>query len=294
MPKKPALKFFQSLIIIALPVLFLAALVLLAYQILKPKPHAPVYSAADVAGMNAGIGSLQTGDYAAAIQSFSAVIRSEPAYGQAYNNRGLAYQANGESTLAMADFKQAVKLLPNDPTPYNNRGSIYFSQGDFENAMKDFNQALARDSEFAKAYYNRGAIYLSLGENDKAIAEFDKAIQFTPEITATQVTPTQPITTSLELADAASQRYANLPVTYAQRGSAYIGIGDYEKAFQDLNKALTLKPDLSMAFYYRGLAYYAQGDYVRAIPQFTNVLELNNDPELVKMATERLTEIGNK
>ena len=298
MPKKARNISLQRPFILIIPlVLILALAVTLYVLVIRPRlgrSHPPAYSAADIEAMNTGIRSLENGDYDSAIQSFTTVIGSQPRLGPAYNNRGLAHQAKGEFELAFADFQKAVQLMPEEPTPYNNRGSIYFTQGDFEKAIADFNQAIERDPQFAKAYYNRGAVFLSLGDNTGAIAEFDKAIEYTPVITATQAAPAQPAGSLLEFADSASQRYANLPLAYANRGSAYLGNAEYDKAFQDFNKAIALKPDLSMAYYYRGLAYYSLGEYVKAIPEFTTVISLNNDVELIEMAKARLTEIGQK
>ena len=52
--------------------------------------------------------------------------------------------------------------------------------------------------------------------------------------------------------------------------------GDYDRAIDDLNMAIDLKPDC-IAYSNRGIAYDKKGDYDRAIEDFTKVIDLKPD-----------------
>ncbi|MGB6481894.1 MAG: tetratricopeptide repeat protein [Candidatus Acidiferrales bacterium] len=61
------------------------------------------------------------------------------------------------------------------------------------------------------------------------------------------------------------------------RGWAYYRTGDYDKALQDFNQAIQLKPDYAYAFNNRGLVYSKQGNYDRAIEDFNQAVLLKPD-----------------
>ena len=61
------------------------------------------------------------------------------------------------------------------------------------------------------------------------------------------------------------------------RGWAYYQEGDYDKAIQDYNRAIQLKPDYAFAFNNRGLAYSRERDYDRAIRDYDEAIRLKPD-----------------
>jgi tetratricopeptide (TPR) repeat protein len=61
------------------------------------------------------------------------------------------------------------------------------------------------------------------------------------------------------------------------RGWAYYRKGDYDRAVQDYNQAIHLKPDYAYVLNNRGLVYYRQGDYDRAIQDYDQAIHLKPD-----------------
>src|SRR4051794_21411179 len=53
----------------------------------------------------------------------------------------------------------------------------------------------------------------------------------------------------------------NQAINYLNRGWAYGGKGDYERAIADYNQAISIHPKYALAYNNRGLAYYSKGDY---------------------------------
>ena len=66
-------------------------------------------------------------------------------------------------------------------------------------------------------------------------------------------------------------------LTHYNRGLAYARKGEYDRAIQAYNQALTLKPNLDPAYYNRGIAYAHKGEYGRAESDFSEALTLGYD-----------------
>ena len=64
---------------------------------------------------------------------------------------------------------------------------------------------------------------------------------------------------------------------YNNRGVAYGGKGDYDRAIADFDKAIQLKPDYADAYDNRGVAYGSKGDYDRAIADYDKAIQLKPD-----------------
>lgn len=63
---------------------------------------------------SAGLGAIESGDYAAAIEALSQVVQIDETYdeGKALLNLGIAYARNGDTENANTKFSRVIKLLP--------------------------------------------------------------------------------------------------------------------------------------------------------------------------------------
>lgn len=62
---------------------------------------------------------------------------------------------------------------------------------------------------------------------------------------------------------------------YNERGAAYVRIGNYEKALDDFNRAISLNPDYHIAYYNRGQVYKILGNYELAIANYEKAAEIS-------------------
>ena len=69
------------------------------------------------------------------------MIRIDPDYATAYNNRGVVYYKQGKFDEAIADYTQAIRIDPNFALTYSDRGNAYDEQGDKAKAEADFAKA---------------------------------------------------------------------------------------------------------------------------------------------------------
>ena len=106
-------------------------------------------------------------------------------------------------------------------------------------------------------YFQRGVEAHQREDLDTAIAYYDEIISAEPENTSI-------------LAD-----------IYYNRGTAYSTIGEYDRAIEDLTKAIELRPNDSRAYYNRGGTYIDKKIYGLAIRDFDRALNLSpDDPSL--------------
>lgn len=73
---------------------------------------------------------------------------------------------------------------------------------------------------------------------------------------------------------------------YINRGQHYYEIKEYDRAIEDFNRAIPLKPKwIQMAYGNRGNAYYAKGEDDKAIDSYNKAVEL--DPKYTSALTAR-------
>jgi tetratricopeptide (TPR) repeat protein len=66
-------------------------------------------------------------------------------------------------------------------------------------------------------------------------------------------------------------------VAFVYRGMAYHKLGQHDRAIQDFDEAIRLKPDDAYAFYFRGSDYFALDQYARAIQDYDEAIRLKPD-----------------
>ena len=67
-------------------------------------------------------------------------------------------------------------------------------------------------------------------------------------------------------------------LAYVARGIAWYRKDKYDKAIGDQSQALRLNPNIVAAYNNRGLAFSAKGEYNKAIADFTQALAIESSP----------------
>ena len=87
--------------------------------------------------------------YSRAITDFDRAIQLEPAFAQAYSERGDAYRNRGIYKLAIQDYSTSIRLLnPDLHVPYFGRGLTHEAMGNQRLADADFRRASELEPEF--------------------------------------------------------------------------------------------------------------------------------------------------
>lgn len=102
----------------------------------------------------------------------------------------------------------------------------------------------------------------------------------------------QQIRKSTEIIQSDQETTQNRASAYCDRGIAYGGKKDYDRALADFNEAIRLDPKLAAAYYRRGNIYANKGDYDRAIAEYSKAIQI--DPKLVDAYYKRGMVYGTK
>src|SRR5262249_16343421 len=78
-----------------------------------------------------------------------------------------------------------------------------------------------------------------------------------------------------------------LPGGYLNRGIAWSGRGDKDRALADSNKAIEIDPREPLAFVHRGFIYLSKQDYRAALIDFSKAIELDPTNSLAYFARAR-------
>ena len=100
------------------------------------------------------------------------------------------------------------------------------------------------------AHDSLGLYYINHGQYELAVSHFDQALTIYPQDTVRSLN---------------------------NRGLAYIHQEKYQKAIEDLNRALELNSEYTLAYFNRDVAYDKLGQYEPAVANYTSALQLNPD-----------------
>ena len=244
-----------------------------------------------------------------AISDYSKAVELKPDYVEAYYHRGVARiefihfydkpfsQAENEMfNEGLNDFNKALELDGTFYLSYSGMGNAYDRYGEFDEAVKWYNKALDNENKIlqkrgkealAGIYYSRGRAYQRV-EDPQAIQDYEKSLEYDPnfDITlghlASIYSCIGKYEDALELYDRSVNIKESQPAlgmwdfhTWEGRGVCYYKLEEYEKAIQDLNKALEVAYwPLPEAHLYLGKIFLITGDEVKATEHFTSVIEI--------------------
>lgn len=138
----------------------------------------------------------------------TALIKSEPAYGQAYRLRASCYKAQGKTKEAEQDLKlaakfasgqvavaeadtqyeerydklsKAIKESPDDMHAVTERANLSLANKHYERALTDFDELLKRNPQSNDALIGHGQCLYHQGRFEAATADFEKIIKKDPK-----------------------------------------------------------------------------------------------------------------
>ncbi len=130
--------------------------------------------------------------------------------------------------------------------------------GYWKNGITLFSHTLMVTKNNDRIHANCGLTFFEKGKINQAIYHFDKAIRIAP--------------------------YCH--DYYMSRAHAYVKAGSYQKAVEDFNMVIRLKPDYAEAYYERGTLYGKfMGQYQSAIEDFSRAINLK--PDFIKAYNNR-------
>ena len=206
-----------------------------------------------------GVEAVQGGNVEEAMEYLGKELQDNPKNGYASIWMAVAYNNQGELGRALSMVSHAVENIPKKDKEYvalafMGRGNLYGSLGKTDEALADYTSAIRANPESIDAYEKRGDLYYSMGKLELAEADYRKMIEIDPGSVNGYVG--LGLTAELEgrhtdaigCYDYAIKLDPGLSFAHSARANAYIALGEYEKASDDIITALAIDGD-DTAFY---------------------------------------------
>jgi tetratricopeptide (TPR) repeat protein len=266
--------------------------------ILGMTPH-PSYEA-----YSAGVAALQRGDYEQAAEYMRQVIDLDPNLADAYYFLGEAARLLGHPGEAVEAYDRAVTFDPNFAAGYLGRARTLLAIRP-DQLPEDFDRAIGADPHLAAAYLDKGAFFASRRQWEKVDEVLAQAIQAgltDPEIyirrAEAQLNRTQYAAGLQSAIEGSANDPSNLdgylmlgrayvenglfnaalwplqtysiyrpddPVGLANLARAHLGVGQYDSAYEEANRALEVNDRYAFAFQVRGYVLIFRHEYEAAI-----------------------------
>lgn len=220
--------------------------------------------------------------YAQAIPEFNAAMAQSPRDPVLYRRRGDSLQNLKQFRAAINDYNAVLKLDPTDKYVYGVRGTCFSELRMYPQAMQDFNAAIKLDPSNSIGWDGRGAVYAKLGYNQQALADFNEALKYAPNDDVTLRHRSlvmkrlgQKQAAYSDQLQAAQSFRPELPREFLDRAHLYMNLKQYDLAFADFNKVISMWPDKSDGYIQRADAYVKCGQPAKAVEDLSKAIALN-------------------
>ncbi|QNN65246.1 tetratricopeptide repeat protein [Sphingomonas rhizophila] len=194
--------------------------------------------------------------------------------------RGIAHADLGRPKAAIADYTAALRLQPNYPEAYYDRALAYEQTGKMSAALRDYGSAISQNSKDADSYFRRGLIYLNTRSFDEAISDFTRSHDLDPKDEWPLANRGLAYAWKKDTVHA-KQDFAAVRAIDPQNRVLVHGEGlllllanDLNAAVDHFSKALTRDPSDAWSLQMRADAYQRMGDLTNAREDRAELLQL--------------------
>lgn len=175
---------------------------------------------------------------------------------------GYHHFQRGDPTLALRELLEAEKYNPEDPEIQLALGWAYNAKALFPEAEQHLKRAIELNPKYTEAHNVLGATYLEMKQWDNAIKEFEIVLRDVLYLTPFHA--------------------------WNNMGLAYYNKGDLPRSIECFTRAITLKPDLGVAYFNLGLAYRDASKTEDAARAFQEVIRLAPQSPHARLAQQYL------
>ena len=193
-----------------------------------------------------------------------------------------------EWDLLLKDCDKLLETEPNKASAILYRGVAFNGKGEYDNAIKEFGRVIEQGGQGpavrairADAYAHRSMSYTKKGEYLKGIdSAYFALLENSNHILANNnrglaYVGRQQYDKAIWSFDRVIQLDPKSAEGYSNRGFAYGAKGNFDQVIADQKKAIELDSKLAMAYQRRGAAYVAKNDAVNALKDLDQALAIN-------------------
>lgn len=193
------------------------------------------------------IAKFNLDDYAGAEIDASKAIEINPFLADAWEVRAVARQNQGKYADAIADYDEALKALPRNRQIMFNRSMALGALKNLEGADSSFTQLIEYYPKFDNAYLGRAMVRLEKSDTLAALTDVEKALELN----------------------------SNAYNGYLMRSDIALKYeNDKEKALENIDQAIKLKPKETDLYINRAYLRYVNNDYFGSMADYTYALQL--------------------
>ncbi len=232
-------------------------------------------------------------DRAQSFEQQGDLIRAESEYryilGVSLERLGGIYDRLGNLDKAISTFRAATAARVNSADAFLGLGRACLRNGDYEQGIQYMRNLLDVEAENGAARAVLGKLYLAVGKPDPAVVNLEEAHRLLPDDTDTTLAIAR-ARLEQKRPDKAADVFAELIRTYGDSARLHIIFGlayrqneYYEKALEELHRAVAIDADYPGAHYYLGLAIVSQEgprDTEAAVHEFQEELKRRPDDYL--------------
>jgi len=198
-----------------------------------------------------GLGSTYSlmGRHEDALEPLSRALSIDPQYTDACIGLGNAYLELGKIEQAELSFRRASVLDSNRVEPYINLAEICFSKNERGQAAQLYRKALQRQPNNHVVCAKLGVLYGQSGDTATAFRYFRRSLEIRPQYAAGYLNwgniglINGDTTLALQKYELAIQCDSQMIEPYYNLTILYINLGDLNKARENVNSLLRIKPD---------------------------------------------------
>lgn len=214
-----------------------------------------------------------------------------------HQQRAVIFSEGGDYTAAAEELTAAIALDPSNVTLKLELATMQENAEDWDGVVGTLDEVLTAQPDNAQALAQRGKAHLELRNFEQAIADLKGALQGDVDAASADVASRRNLADAYaDLAaamrdlgeyEAAAENYTNAleyvsdsdheASVSAERGFIYSELNQYEDALADLDRAISLDPDLAIAYAYRSYVYTDQENTASAIADASRAVELGDD-----------------
>lgn len=144
-----------------------------------------------------------------------------------------------------------VERFPESSVAQSSMGGVYLQAGQYKEAMEHINEAISIDPNNYKAWYNRGVVLLRTGDMQNALQSFNKCLSINEYTKA-----------------------------LFSRAILYQQIGEYARAFNDVEHVLQKQPENARAYYIKANCLEQQNNLQSALENYNKAISYDDSDPL--------------
>ncbi len=244
-----------------------------------------------------GGAQIKTGDFSAAIETFTRILEAQPKNSTANYYLGFAFHALGDSKRASKHYIRAVKEKPTLMQGWLNLANTYMLLEQFAEAETAFRKVIDLNPDAPQALHGLGMALGAQDEDTEAIAFFSKAYKLDPESTdvrnnlITALIKSENYNQVLEILEQIPEFQKDLQLL-RHYGIALVGIGNLEKAEQALIDYLQQDPKNQEVIYNLARLYQDQTQYEKSLEYFEKLTDKESDIKILSHMGAVLDSLG--